>query len=173
MTKCCSEQSRTSGHCARNLIALGFLISATESGNERTKAAENRFPDLTPSRPHRLTPSIVERLKHLRGRNSVSNESDASVHSRDAETARIRADEERALVKECMDWERNNVILRFGQGVLALAENDEELLAYMASGEPELQSAAINALIRIRYLFHPRLVEMCAEYLRTWPPVGV
>jgi hypothetical protein len=97
--------------------------------------------------------------------NVMSSESHDLLRSHGVEAERARIDEGKAVIEECMAWRRDNTILSFGDGILALSENDEELLAHMESGNAELQTAAICALVNIRHVLHPRLIEICTEYI--------
>jgi hypothetical protein len=70
----------------------------------------------------------------------------------------------KAVYEEVRQWEKNNLILVYGEEILALSENDEQLLAQMESNAPELQKMALCAL-SIRHILHTRIIEICARYL--------
>jgi hypothetical protein len=54
----------------------------------------------------------------------------------------------------------------YGPEILALSEDDEGLLAHVESDDASRQRMALCCLTCLRHVYHPRIVEKCAEYIR-------
>ena len=57
------------------------------------------------------------------------------------------------------------LVWRFGKEIITLSRDDERLLAYVKTGEPERQKMALSSLVELRYIYHPEIVEKCVEII--------
>jgi hypothetical protein len=71
----------------------------------------------------------------------------------------------RELIEDGREFFRHNVISRYGDEILNLSQDDERLLAHMESGQPELLRRALDCMVHIHLFVHPRIVEICGDYM--------
>ena len=72
--------------------------------------------------------------------------------------------EAKELIEQAHPSFLENLVLTYGEAVRAVVADNAQLLAKMESGDPELQKMALLAL-GVRHVSHPRIVEICADYI--------
>jgi hypothetical protein len=64
---------------------------------------------------------------------------------------------------------RQMLVRRFGDEILAVSLDDSAVLACVESAQPERQMMGLHALLQLRYVCYPRIVQFCVDYTESGP----